>query len=82
MRKFIYPKGLVLGHFLESMANNGVEYSLKRGHGQYMRYFQNGKGEKVDVFGGGIRVSPEAEADLASLSSMPIKPESLLLTSM
>ena len=64
MRKFIYPKGLVLGHFLESMANNGVEYSLKRGHGQYMRYFQNGKGEKVDVFGGGIRVSPEAEADL------------------
>lgn len=64
MRKFIYPKGLVLGHFLESMANNGVEYSLKRGYGQYMRYFQNAKGEKVDVFGGGIRVSPEAEADL------------------
>lgn len=33
MRKYIYPKGLVLGYFLESMANNGVEYSLKRGHG-------------------------------------------------
>lgn len=64
MRKYIYPKGLVLGYFLESMANNGVEYSLKRGHGQYVRHFQNGKGEKVDVFGGSIRVSPEAEEDL------------------
>ena len=64
MRKFIYPKGLILGYFLGSMANNGVEYSLKRWHGRYMRCFQNGKGEKVDVFGGGIRVSPEAEADL------------------
>lgn len=64
MRKYIYPKGLVLGYFLESMANNGIEYSLKRGHGRYMKYLQNNNGEKVTAFGGGIRVSQEAEEDL------------------
>jgi hypothetical protein len=64
MRKYIYPKGLVLGYFLESMANNGVEYSLKRGKGRFMRYFKNSKDEIVDVFGGAIRVSPDSIADL------------------
>lgn len=64
MRKYIYPKGLVSGYSLESMANNGVEYSTKRGDGSYIKYLQDDRGVKVDIFGGGIRVNPEAEADL------------------
>ena len=64
MRKYIYPKGLVLGYFLESMANKGVEYSLKKGKGRFMRYFKNSKDEIVYVFGGGIRVSPDSIANL------------------
>ena len=64
MRKFIYPKGLVYGYFLESMANNGVAYSIKRGNGRYIRYLQDDRGVKTSIFGGAIRVSPEAEADL------------------
>lgn len=64
MRKYKYPRGLICSYFLESMANNGVSYSLKKGKGKHLSYLRTGKGEKVDVFGGGIRVSPEAEADL------------------
>ena len=64
MRKYIYPKGLILGYFLESMANNSVEYSLKKGKGRFMRYFKNSKEEIVHVFGGGIMVSPDFIADL------------------
>lgn len=38
MRKYIYPKGLILGYFLESMANNSVEYSLKKGKRKKLWY--------------------------------------------
>lgn len=64
MRKYIYPKGLVCGYFLESMANNGVGYSTKRGNGSYINYLQDDRGVKVNIFGGGIRVSPDSIADL------------------
>ena len=64
MRKYKYPRGLICSYFLESMANNGVEYSTKRGDGSYIRYLQDDRGVKVDVFGGGIRVSPDSIADL------------------
>ena len=64
MRKYIYPKGLICGYFLESMANNGVGYSLKRGNGSYIRYLKDCKDEIVDLFGGAIRVSPDSIADL------------------
>lgn len=64
MRKYKYPRGLICSYFLESMANNDVSYSLQKGKGKYLSNLKNRKGEKVKVFGGGIRVSPDSIADL------------------
>ena len=64
MRKYKYPRGLICSYFLESMANIGVSYSLKKGEGKYLPNLRTDKGGKVKIFGGGIRVSPEAEDDL------------------
>ena len=64
MRKYKYSRGLICSYFLESMANNGVSYSLQKGKGKYLSNLKNRKGEKVHVFGGGIRVSPDSIADL------------------
>lgn len=64
MRKYKYPRGLICSYFLESMAKNGIEYSLKRGKGGIITYLRTEKGEKVHVFGGAIRVSPDSIADL------------------
>jgi len=46
------------------MANNGVSYNLKRGKGRYLAFLKTNTGDKVCIFGGGIRVSSDAEADL------------------
>lgn len=34
MRKYKYPRGLICSYFLESMAKNGIEYSLKGEKGE------------------------------------------------
>lgn len=64
MRKYKYPRGMICGFILESMAKNGIEYSIKRGKGEIITYLRDEKGDKVHVFGGGIRVSPDSIADL------------------
>lgn len=61
MRKYKYPRGLICSYFLESMANNGVSYNLKRGKGKYLAFLKTSTGDKVCIFGGGIRVSSDAE---------------------
>jgi len=55
---------MTCGFTLESMAKNGIEYSVKRGKGGIITYLRTEKGEKVHVFGGAIRVSQASIADL------------------